>query len=866
MRDDCIIAVEQAIGRSLSKAEQKTIEDAVSKQMRLLARKDPEAWMALTPQERLDQGAKAAADDMIFQLQRQQQLVRMTIAAHDRIETMLNDALDAIPDKNFKAGQRGRIVSQLLAFDVKAKGMQMSVESWAKSIRDEAMGNLLPVWESTKGNVLGLFEDAQGVRDLYKEFHGEDSGNAAAKKAAEAWFKVTDELRDRANKSGMSIGDLEDWHKPQSHSQGAVAKAGPDKWANDILPLLDRSKYLNEDGTRMTDEDMHDLLNACYDSIVTKNFIDPTDGTFFSGKTANRMSQHRVLFFKDAESALTYDSAYGDKNLWATMTSHVARISRNIALNEQLGPDAAKTFKYFNDRMALDDARQFPENAARIKLWQGFNERLYDYVSGKQRIGDQRVADAFQAYRNWKVATSLGKVALTALGDEAGMAATAFANKVPYTDAAIRQLKYLNPLDGTDRAAAAHAGLGLNGLLGEVNRFGSEEFGGEGTSTAGKTAAFTAKAATNVMKYSGAEPLWDARRRALGSVLQSYIGKMASLHENFSDLHPDDAGVLLNKGVTENDWQVWKRGKTEDWGYGAHTVLTPKAIHEIPDSELAHLGDPTALRRHAATMLLGHVLEETGMGVMDTGARQRVAMSLGTDKGTYGGELIRSAGLFKGFSVAMMSKHWARMAEMESGKTKYGAAIIVGGMALAALVAQLRSIVSGKDPENMADPKFWGAAALRGGGLGYYGEFVYSELNQRDTDLVSAIAGPVVTDPQQVWKLTGGAFFKHARGERVDEGANLIRFTKDNIPGLNMWYLQAAANHLLWYEMQDAVNPGYLDRMQQRAQDERGTTTWWDPHDMAPARAPDFSKAFDLDAANESTQRTFDKMQRSFER
>lgn len=75
----------------------------------------------------------------------------------------------------------------------------------------------------------------------------------------------------------------------------------------------------------------------------------------------------------------------------------------------------------------------------------------------------------------------------------------------------------------------------------------------------------------------------------------------------------------------------------------------------------------------------------------------------------------------------------------------------------------------------------------------------------------------------------------------MDEGANLIRFAKSEVP--NIWYTQAAMDHLLWNEMQEAASPGYLQRMQTKAEVTRGTSWYWDPQESLPSRAPDVSMA-----------------------
>lgn len=234
------------------------------------------------------------------------------------------------------------------------------------------------------------------------------------------------------------------------------------------------------------------------------------------------------------------------------------------------------------------------------------------------------------------------------------------------------------------------------------------------------------------------------------------------------------------------------------------------------------------------------------MGAMDTGPRQRVMLSFGTQKGTVQGELLRSALLFKSFSASMMTKHWGRASTMPTtgAKWAYMSRLIVAGTIASAVGIEVRSLLAGQNPRNTLEPRFWGEALLRGGGLGFYGDFLYDELNSHDNTLIPSLAGPLGTTAEDVWNLTGAAAFKHGKGERTEELPNLVRFARSNIPVLNMWYTQAAMDHILWDSMQDATSPGYLDRMQAKAYNQRGTTWWWDPQDKVPQQAPDLKQAF----------------------
>lgn len=852
MRDECITAVEDALGRSLRRGESQKIEDAINSQMRLLARKDPAAWSAMSSTDRLHEASVAAAEAMTQEAELKARRVQLQILAHDRIENAVADMFEKLPE-DAKPGARLKAVSQILAFDAGGGGMR-SVETNAHAISQETFSRLLPLLTSVKG-FAHLFQSGKGVSDLIHEMFGEHTGNAAAKHGAKLFQEHSEELRNRANAAGASIGSLgDDYHYPQSHSQARVAQAGghndPSKaletYVGDTLPLLNRDKYVNADGSRMSDKEVNTFLEHAWESIAMDgmNKIEPGKGVG-QGGVADRSNAHRQIFFKDADSYLTYQGKYGDTNLMSVLTGHVRSMSRDIALLETLGPSPEKTFKYFNERTQQDEMRMNPGAKSTIDSAAKLNESLYDNVAGRTQVVNQKIADVGQSFRLFETATKLGQVAITALGDEAGMAATAYANKVPYSEVLTRELHYLNPANPDDRAVGGHAELGINSIIGGLNRFGSEDLAlSRGVGGTAKAREITARLASATLNLSFAEKMWDMRRRALGSVLMSYLGKTVGEIEHFSELNKSDHGMLATKGIDEKVWQTWRLAHPEDWGM-KHGVLTARSIRDIPDDKLAELGNPQALRRNASTALLGHILEETGMGVMDSGVRERTRATFGTKGGTVMGELARSAMLFKGFSMSMVMKHWARAGSM-GGKSgaMYAAQLVVVGTILGGVATQLRGLAGGKDPQNIAEPKFWGEAALRGGGLGFYGDFLYSELTSHDTSLIPAVIGPLATEAETVWNLTGGAAFKVARGERTDEKANLIRWAKGNIPVINNWYTKAALDHLIWNNMQEASSPGYLERMQAKAEAVRNTTYWWNPHDSLPQAAPDVMKAW----------------------
>lgn len=85
MRNECIQAVAQAIGRSIIQVEAQGIEARILDQMKQLARKDPAAWQQMSREARLRAAAAEAGKSTLATASKQKQRVALTIIAHDRV-------------------------------------------------------------------------------------------------------------------------------------------------------------------------------------------------------------------------------------------------------------------------------------------------------------------------------------------------------------------------------------------------------------------------------------------------------------------------------------------------------------------------------------------------------------------------------------------------------------------------------------------------------------------------------------------------------------------------------------------------------------------------------------------------------------
>lgn len=835
MKPACIDAVNQAVGRPMTAAELKGIEDRIGRELRGI--QDGPDGLRLTGEQRFFEAARRAQASFLAEQALKGQREALVVLKHAQIEQAL---------AGFGGDKIGGL-RRLLAFHADAKASVMSVESKAEAIEADAFRQMLGTLEATNPKFFGLIENPEGVRTLVREIFGEDTGVHEAREGAAHFKKVADELRSRFNDGGGKVRQLEDWGMPHHHSQSRIAAAGEATWTEKTFPLLNRDRYRNEDGSLMSDNAVMAFLRNAYETLATGgvNKLEPgaRRGT---GMEANAHSESRSIHFRSADDYLDYQKDFGERGLYDVLTGHIRGMADSIAMVETFGPNPDHAYRYFRDLAERELTISNPTQLGKIAKQLVSLDNLFNYVSGKTLpVGNERLAQGFDTVRKWLVASRLGSAFISSLPDEATMQLTARVNNIDGMQMIRNELAALNPVNQMEKRMAQRAGLALQTFVGSLNRFGDENMRN----------TIATKAATFTMRASGLNAITEARRRAFGTTMMSSLGHLTREVDVPGQLDAMDYRILLSKGVTDAEWQVWKRAELEDWGGGNATMLTPESIYRIPDAALAGIGNldanPQQLRRDAATRLLGAVLEEQNMAVVEPGGRERAALYSNLQRGTWKGELTRSVFLFKTMPIAMLMRHWERGMSGPDARSRAGyiAALVASTTVMGMLALQVDELLKGRDPVNMnpfegkAGARNWVRAFLKGGSLGIYGDFLFSEQNQHGGGPVASALGPVIGAAEEAFGLTQGNIVQAMRGEDTHLGAEVLKFAKGMTPGANLWYLKAATNHLLFNQLQELVSPGYLARVKSRAQREFGTTEWWDSQDALPDRAPNLAAA-----------------------
>lgn len=811
-----------ATGRNLTRAEVQEVFNNILRNQQMLARQDPN-WRSYSADEKLRRAAEYGVNEAVRQKVLKRRRVELTVLARDRIDNQIADMMARGVAKN-----ELEALNRLLAYNPDNRTGFQALDTRATSTRNIFLGPLLA--EMDNAGILSLFEKENQITDLVREMYGEGTGNAEARTAAELWVRSAEELRTAFNNAGGDIGRLDNWNLPQEHSQYKTARAGQDRWLADILPAIDRDLYVHPDGSLMNDDEVRTLFTHIYDTISMggANKLQGS-GQRVSSMVANRHSESRQIFFKDADSFLNYHAQYGDRSIFDIMVGHISGLSRDIATIETFGPNPNLMFRSVLDDAIQKSVRSDRVNETRLTAYARKTSDLYDFVSGNYKpLVRSRMATVFDSLRNLLTSSRLGSAAVTSITDQGTLLLMAKTNGMALGPAYKAMLASLNPLNTSDRHFALRNGLALESALSSLNRWGADNMGTN----------WTSKAATTVLRLSGLMKLSDAAKEGYAASMMSSLGYVVSHNDSLATLtntNRFDAELIRRHGVDDTDFAVWRMANLDQWA-GVNNILSPESILAIPENALSQFNNPTAVRFEAARKLVGMLAEEADMAVITPGTRDRLRLGAGLQRGTAGGEIARSIAQFKAFPFAFVARMWARGSALPNGlqRTYFGGSMLLATTLFGAAALQINNVASGRKPQDMDDTSFWIEAMLKGGALGVYGDFIFSDKNSYGATMGEMAIGPLGSSLTQFADLTLGNTRRALSGEDTHVGADAVRFVKGLTPGANLWYTKAVTDHILFNQLQEAVSPGYLEEYTKRQRNTYGREFWWRPDDLVP--------------------------------
>ena len=736
------------------------------------------------------------------------------------------------------------IESLLVGTNLARQGSRLSVAAEQKSLGDADIGGLIHDLERkdltavlAKGSADVDIADA-----LWKIGNDLDTSklNDQVVDIAKIIQKYQEAARLDANRAGANIGDLPGYIARQSHDSEKIGSAGFDKWVEDILPRLDPKTF---DGV----SNEASFLRGVFDGLVTGDHLKSSDGAKPNGfrgpaNIAKKVSQERVLHFKDGVAWHEYNQQYGTGNLREAVLRGLDLSGQNTALMRRLGTNPEANLNMAMDIIA-EDVRKSGDPAALANFNTARQTMLanrFAEVSGATRIpGNATQARIAANVRAWQSLSKLGGALLSSFTDLPVAASEMRYQGKNFLGSLGEMTAGLAKGRGSleQREILSSFGVYADSMRGEIMRRFSADDSVGGKMSRGMSLFF---------KLNGLSWWTDANKASAGLMMAHNLAQNKGRAWGTMD-----AGFRRTLGLYDIDAGKWDLLRSMDTRMAdGRDYLTADGIGDIPADRI---GDyltsqgrkvsDSAIRETREGLdrsLRAYVNDRVSYAVLEPDARTRSIMNQGTRPGTMMGDLNRFLTQFKSFPAAYMQKTLGRelygrgyaptplgegyrgskdlMAALKNGNgEKLGLAqLLLWTTAFGYLSMASKDIVKGREPRSVDDPKTWVAAMVQGGGFGIFGDFMFGEVSRFGNKPLETLAGPTLGTAASVVDL----WSKVRSGD--DAAASALRLTQNNTPFLNLFYTRIAMDHLFLYSVQEAMNPGSLRRTEERIQKDNG--------------------------------------------
>lgn len=715
-----------------------------------------------------------------------------------------------------------RAAIAMMVRDDKASYSPVELRARAVKVRVHAMMDSMLA--DLRRTVTGKVRDPALESDIVRALNGEAVDNISAREMADALRGAMDYLRQRFNMAGGHIPKMEGYDLPHRWSAQQFRAATFEQWAADLLPALDRQRMIDRDtGLPFTDDKLRVALETMFDRVRTEGWSDRKAGAIGATSIANRHAEERFLHFRSADDWLRINEKYGAAGAFDTVMGHVEVMSREIGAMEILGPNPEATVRFLGDTV-IKDAQTKGDGAAINKANAAAAQvrTLWDEYSGRNTPPvNERLARNFGTVRAIQTSAKLGSAVLSAVGDFAMTAMTRRFNGLPVTSMLADYARLIRPGNKDDMMLALHMGAAADEwaeTAATMNRLTGEELTGE----------FAQRLASGTLRLSGLSRHTMSLRASHARQVSGLITREAG--KGFEQLHPDFRAMLERYGIDAKDWSIIRKTPLkEERGVG---WILPDQISD------GRVGDK----------VIEMIQSETDFAVPTVDLRTRATMNSLGRRGTWTGELARSAFLFKSFGLTVLNLHGRRMLDMDGwSAARYAAGLTVLTTMAGALALQMKELQKGRDPAPMADKAFWGKAMLQGGGWGIFGDFIGASENRFGGGLGATAVGPLFQTASNVADLSVGNSMKLLRGDDTDFWPDTLRLMRQEVPVLSsLWYARPIYDRLILNSLDRMIDPDHdanVARIVRRAEDQG--TGYYMPIDPAEAdaRAPDFSNA-----------------------
>ncbi|MCW5623572.1 MAG: hypothetical protein KIT73_02515, partial [Burkholderiales bacterium] len=712
------------------------------------------------------------------------------------------------------------------------QGARSSAAAEQKQFRGEWVGGLIHDME--EAGLWELFVSDSLSRDVANAMWriGRDKpldGVAPEVKAmAEIVFRYQEAARGTKNRFGAWVRDLQGYIVRQSHDMWRIRDAGYEAWRDVVLPRLDIERTMR-DVPEVAERSLDAVLREVYDGFASGLHlkylsIDDVPPSVGPASLAKQVSASREIYFRDADAWFEYNEQFGVGSLSYAVLNGLDRSGHAAGLLKTLGTNPEGNLAAVLDHIEegiVDPAerRAFHDNRASVLA-------LLKHVTGEANIP----ANAIWAKRasNVRALQSMAKL---------GGAVVSSVTDIPVYASEIR-FQGGNLFSGMaeaiggllrgrgskeQKAILAEIGLFQESMVGDVMaRFDADDLLG----------GLMSRGMQQFFKWNGLTWWTETLRSSIGLSTAHRMALATALP--WEQLDPNLSSVLSLYNIDAGKWAVLRQAATKE--ADGMAFLTPEGMNAVPRSSLetyiqsvgrqANEAAVQNLRADLQAALRNMYIDRATHAVIEPDARTRWALLRDTQKGTLWGETARFVAQFKSFPTALLQRVYGREIQgrgynsltdmMRRGKgDMLGLIHLMLWMTLFGYGAMTaKDLLRGRKPRSLVDEdgrpvvSTMMSAMLQGGAMGIYGDLILGETNRVGGGLLQTLAGPSLGLAEDAFDL------KNRIVAGRDFGPAALRLAVNNTPFANLFYVRPALDYLILYRWQEAMNPGYLRRLE----------------------------------------------------
>ena len=665
-------------------------------------------------------------------------------------------------------------------------------------------------------------------------------------KLAEVMESYSEMIRQKLNDRGANISKIWGYIVKQSHDPSSIRNAAAILGVTDIKvdPSFTLKKDINynknfqawknyvmkkldSDRTFANTDDVDEFMQEVYNSLVGNKYliadgVANTYGTRTSQDVAKGSKFKRVLHFKTADDWFDYNDKFGVGNLKESFFSGLQTAGRNLGIIDSLGTKPKENMDKI--RYAVHNRlRKSGKDVSDIKTDRKLDKYMKVVDGSIYTVENFAVARYSAIARTLASMAKLGGATISALADVGIYGSEVRYQGRSFVGGMFEALSSLARIKNTKQKKEIAEMLGFMNDNTIYDMSARHQVGDN--LNKGWTKAQRTFFKLNLLSW------WtNSLKEGAMLGLANYFARQKNLE--FKNLNKQLQELFTMYDINPTKWDVIRKTAMEkaDDGKEFINIGLLDQMSDVDIKKITGLDKMTDRqirieKEKFKASVSGMLLDRTIYSVIEPDARVKGFMTQGKLAGTGFGEAIRFFGQFKAFPISIVQKVLGREMDYFKGRKQgdlgrgirgMGALMVTSGI-LGYMSMTLKDLLKGRSPRELIDQdgningKTLMAAFLQGGGLGIYGDVLFKE--QRDAG--SVVAGAIGPFPTTVIDL--GLALKYAlSGEGGKAGKAAYRTVSSNIPFLNLFYIKAAFDYIIGFQIMETMNPGVLKRVEKR--------------------------------------------------